>query len=381
MEAVRTKPRVAIVGIKGLPAKGGVERVVEEVVTRLYSDFQFTIYGFNDYIPAGYQLGNIRLIPVKGLHGKHSRPISLLFNTIAQIALSQPSGYDVIHVHNAESGFSVPFFRMFAKVICTAHGPGYDRADKWNGFERNLLKLNEFPFVKGPHCVTSVKRSLAEYYSSAYNVDCKYVPNGIDVTPQTDDSWLVEFLEANGLKKFQYLLFIAGRIIPTKGAHVFLEALNALQSEIPTLIVGGKGYIKEYDMKLDSMISGMKSVRYHDLIKEKSRVLALIQNCKFLIFPSRIEAMSMVLLEAASLGAPVICSDIEENIEVMGDYSTYFKVDSNKDLAKKLRYAMANEQHLRHQALRLKDFLKANQSWDAVAQTYGDLYLRLFSHG
>ncbi len=40
------------------------------------------------------------------------------------------------------------------------------------------------------------------------------------------------------------------------------------------------------------------------------------------------KAMSMVLLEGASLGIPVVCSDIEENMEVLGETGIYFKSEN-----------------------------------------------------
>ena len=45
--------KIAYIGIKGLPAKGGVERVVEAIVDRLREKNELTVYCNSRYTPEG----------------------------------------------------------------------------------------------------------------------------------------------------------------------------------------------------------------------------------------------------------------------------------------------------------------------------------------
>ena len=367
---------VGILGIKGIPAKGGSERVVEEIVTRLRNKIRFTIYSMQDYVPDDFQLKGVRLVRLRCFRGKLLKPV--IFLILSVFEAFKASEHDIIHVHNAEAGFILPLLRLrYNRIISTAHGPGYDRTDKWNALEILVLRLVEILFVRGCNVVTAVKRALADYYARRYRVDSRFIPNGVDRNPMVNRHWLPDCLIDHGGREREYILFITGRVLPTKGPHVLLEAIKRLKPNIVTLLVGGKGYFQEYDDLLERMMEGLDNVFYHPLISDKCKVLGLMARCRLLVFPSSVEAMSMVLLEAASLGTPVVCSDIPENVEVMGENAIYFRVNDSKDLAKKLDYALKNRKEIEQQALLLRDTLVEEQSWDTIANIYRDIYFEL----
>ena len=55
-----------------------------------------------------------------------------------------------------------------------------------------------------------------------------------------------------------------------------------------------------------------------------------------------------MLLEAASTGTPIICSDIPENTQVFEEHEVlYFKDKDDNDLAKKLQWALKNEEEMK----------------------------------
>ncbi len=368
--------RVGVVGIKGIPAKGGSERVVEEIVRRLRHDIDFTIYSMDDYVPESYQRQGVRIVRIKVPEGRLLKPV--VYQLKAAFLAIRDGKHDIIHVHNSEVGFLLPILRLrYHAIISTAHGPGYDRVDKWNAFELMLLRLIEWPFIKLCRIATAVNRPLSEYYARRYAVDSRFIPNGVDKDPEVDLNWMPECLRSPGGDIRKYILFLTGRMLPTKGVDKLLEALAIAKPEIPTMIVGGMGYIEEYDNKILKMVSELENVYYHPLIAEKSRVLGLMKNCHLFVFPSSVEAMSMVLLEVASLGTPVVCSDIRENVDVMGDNAVYFKVDDGQDLASKLCDALNNAESLSERAKTYKDQLIQNQNWDSIARQYKRLYEEL----
>jgi len=69
--------RIAYLGIKGLPSKGGAERVVEGIAQWLADRHELTVYCDRRYTPADVHMPGIDLIRVPTLPGKHLHALSL----------------------------------------------------------------------------------------------------------------------------------------------------------------------------------------------------------------------------------------------------------------------------------------------------------------
>ena len=68
-----------------------------------------------------------------------------------------------------------------------------------------------------------------------------------------------------------------------------------------------------------------------------------IVKSKLFIFPSLFENMSMMLLEAISLKANIICSDIPANTLIFSnDEILFFKNNDSNDLAEKFSFVLEN---------------------------------------
>ena len=79
-------------------------------------------------------------------------------------------------------------------------------------------------------------------------------------------------------------------------------------------------------------------------------LLELYSNCALFVLPSHTEGLSLSLLEALSLGAKCLVSDIPENTTVTADYGTEFRTEDTDSLARALRtprqpYGSRNSKH------------------------------------
>jgi glycosyltransferase involved in cell wall biosynthesis len=98
-----------------------------------------------------------------------------------------------------------------------------------------------------------------------------------------------------------YALF-AGRLAPEKGVAVLLDAWAACPAAIP-LKIAGDGPMRVW---VRNRTDSMPNVEYLGPC-EHARVLALLKDAAFLIFPSRwYEGMPMVLLESMACGTPAV---------------------------------------------------------------------------
>jgi glycosyltransferase involved in cell wall biosynthesis len=364
--------RIAHLGVKGLPSKSGTERVIEAIVTQMIGKFDITIYCDADYTPPDTHYKGVRLIRISTLKGRHLKPISLgVFSALHALFFGH---YDIIHMHGVENCFTLPLLRLRYRVISTAHGAlGRMPISKWSKTELLFFKMAEYPFLYLSNYSTSVSTMDTNYLYSKYGKKAIYIPNGVDLHIPVNREVALNELRRIGVSPNGFLLFIAARIIERKGCHLILEALNDSNLDIPLVIIGDLEQVPTYGQKLREMAKH-RQVIFVPPIADRSLLFGIVELCKLFVFPSTAEGMSIMLLEAASLGIPMICSDIPENKAVLGDYVTYFRSGDSSDLAEKIHWAMESPEKLIHLALLAKKWTKDNFSWDLIASRYELLY-------
>lgn len=366
---MKSSPKhVAVMGVKGLPAKGGGERVAEAIIKEALSvHHQVTLYAKKSYFEPINIPDKLEIRLIRDLKGKHLSAFSFgLFSTIDALWFKK---YDLIHLHYADFGYLVPLLRLRYKVLTTSHGAEYNR-DKWGRFAKFCFKLSEIFFVKYSNICTCVSASLTDYYQKKYRKKVIYIANGIDSTKTENISQNV--LEKYKLSRDQYILFCSGRIIPSKGCDLLLQANKQLLLKMPLVIIGDMDADLSYKKYLLSYMGD--NVRLINFISSKSELFGIIANCRLFVFPSTYEAMSMVLLEVAFLKKGIICSDILENYDTIGNNALFFKSGNIDSLRDKLKYAIEHPDTLKQMGEKAHCWVKENRSLRKMTQSYLKLY-------
>ena len=360
--------RIAVLGAKGLPAKGGGERVVEAIVQKaIQQGFYVTVYGKKDYCKSVNYGGKFRLVLLKEIKGKHLSGFTFgLFSAFHALLFGK---YNLIHLHYADFGYIVPLLRLRFKVLVTSHGAEYNR-DKWSKFAKLSLKFFEAPFVKYSNVCTSVSRRLADYYSEKYKKKVHFIPNGTVL----EQNFL---FDKESSKKYSipqegYILFSAGRIIPSKGCDLLLMANRKLDLKVPLVIVGNMNNDVTYESYLKSL--AQSNARFVEFIEKKQELFEIVSNSIFFVLPSTYEAMSMMLLEVASFKKGIVCSDIPENYDAIGDNAIFFKSGDWESLADKIEFALKNQSLMDELGGKAYQFVKENRNWDTITDHYVKLY-------
>lgn len=368
-----TTTKIAYLGIKGLPSQAGADRVVEAIVQRLDTQrYSLTAYCSSAVVPAGTRFEGVSLVRIPVLPGKYLHAPSLFL--LAALHALLFGRYDMVHVHNVEACFVLPLLRLRYKVISTSHGPAYKR-DKWGSLARAVIRLTEYPFIAFSNRITSVSRHLAIYYQQTYNKQVTYLPNGIDHAAQLDRAAADSLLQTYGVRAGEYILFAAGRIMATKGCHYLLEAFRDLEADSKLLVVGDLAQIPAYAEQLRLLAD--ERVRFVPFISAKETLLAIVQGCRFFVFPSTVEAMSMMLLEVASLGVPIVCSNIPENVDVVPERALFFQSADVADLRAKLQWAIENPAAMQELACCAREWVNQHNQWDDIVKHYDALYQTL----
>lgn len=303
--------KIAMYGLRTIGAgSGGVERAVEELSTRLARrGHQVTVYCRTRYnrISSPFFHG-IRLVNLPTIYTKH---LEAIIHSLLAASCATARNYDVVHVHAVGPALTAFIPRAGGRrVIATIHAMDWQR-QKWGLIARWALKVGARSAVTFPHRTIVVSRVLQHFIRSAYDKDTVYIPNGINpLCPRP-----LEKLRRFGLSGMDYLLFL-GRLVPEKGCDLLIKAFRATDLTCHLLIVGGSSHSDAYVARL------------HDLAGNDSRIIftgplfgeekeEAYSNAIGLVFPSLLEGMPLVLLEALSIKCPVLCSDIPENMEIV----------------------------------------------------------------
>ena len=360
-----SKKTIAIIGLKGLPPFGGAANVGDNIIEQLSGEYDFTVYATETHTSVkgpykGAEQIVFRKFPVKALN------IFYYYIASAVHAVFRRK-YDLVHLHQMDGAFILLLLRCKYKVVATSHGLTY-KTGKWNKVLYPYFKINEWFQARLSNYLTVVSKSLTGHYARLVSPErITYIPNGITVAPV--------IAPAPDVK--DYILFAAGRIIPIKGLHFLLSAMRQCNYPGKLVVLGDTTQMEAYTEEVYALSEGL-DVEYRGLVKDKRVLNAYIAGAKLFVFPSTHEAMSMMLLEAAALQIPVICSDIIQNTDIFNpDEMLFFKTESSGDLAVKLTWALQNPDEMKLFAARAYQALLKKYLWTGIAGQYDALFKKI----
>jgi len=357
--------KIAMFGIKGIPVPAGAEVVAEEVGSRLVQrGHQVTVYVRSHYTPRTLtEYKGMRLVHLPSIPTKNLDAITHSFLSALAAMLSDA---DVVHIHSTGNSIFAFLPRLRGiKTVVQSHGLDWQRA-KWGRFAKWYLRLTDYSTVHFPNAATAVSRKMADYYQRLSGREVVYIPNGVaDVERAAPD-----LIRRYGLEGDDYLLF-AARLVPEKGAHYLIEAYRRLGTSKKLVIAGDDDYGASYSQ-------GLKAQASDRIIFPGFAQGALLQeflsNAYLYVLPSEIEGLSTGLLEAMNYGNCVLTSDIEENLEVVGEAGLTFQSRSVDDLAAKLQSLIQNEELVRSRRLLSRERARALFDWETITDRVEKLY-------
>jgi glycosyltransferase involved in cell wall biosynthesis len=167
-----------------------------------------------------------------------------------------------------------------------------------------------------------------------------------------------------------YLLFVS-TIEPRKNIISLIQAFNLLKEtqKIPhnLVLIGGKGWLYEPIFK-EIENSPYRENIYHLNYLSDELVALFYSNADVFVYPSYYEGFGLPVLEAMTLGCPVITANTSSLPEVGGDAVLYIDPFSVEDLADKILKVISDRQ-LRSDLI-TKGFQQASLfSWEKTAQS------------
>jgi glycosyltransferase involved in cell wall biosynthesis len=368
--------RIAMIGQKGFDVGargGGVERHVTEISRRLVqSGHKVTVYARFRY--GGTSDSKVEIRYVWTVYSKY---LETFVHTLLCTMDALFCPYDVIHYHGvgpATLAWIPRLLKRKAKVVVTFHSQ--DRFhSKWGPIGRLYLYFGEWAAVWLPHETIAVSHFLQVYAREHLKKQIAYIPNGasVETVHETNE------LDAFGLTPKHYLLSVS-RLEPHKGQWYLIEAFKRLEQsdtllvqDIDLVIVGAVGYARDYQAQLKRLARGSAKIKFlgyqtGDALKQ------LFAHALLFVHASWAEGLPIVVLEAMSYGAPVLVSDIPENLEVIHHVGNIFENKSVEDLTLRLRELLLIPEGLDGTREAGQDLVRKEFSWDIIAKKTEAIY-------
>jgi len=362
-----TKVRVALVGIRGLPAKyGGSETAAAEIYPRLAArGHDAVVYCRRHMVdPSQRWYAGVRTVVLPSVNTKALDTITASFLALLDMVVNDRA--DIVHVHGIGNAILFPLFRLFGKRVVTAvDGMDWTRA-KWSRAQRAYLRLALYMAVHWADDVYVDSREAQRLCRRLYGREFPLIAYGTQIRSEAG----VDALQRHGLAAQKYILFV-GRLIPEKGVHYLIDAYRKVETDFPLVIVGDNPYHPEYVQRLKDLADDrvlFVGPEFDEAFWE------LCANCYVYVQPSEVEGTSPVVLSAMGCGRCVVVNGIQENVDAIGDAGLAFFRNDVDDLAALLAELLAKPAWVRRLGAAAQQRARLEYDWDKITDQHEELF-------
>lgn len=390
MNADRHRMRIGVIGLitignSSAGTAGGVEKLVEEVATRLAGrGHEVTVYCRAKYnINRLKEWNGVKICSLPAVYTKHLESFSHSFLSTLVAMLT----CDVIQFHSMGPALFALLPRLLGcKVVCTLHGLDW-RRDKWGPLAKQVLKIGERCAISFPNRTTVVSRFLHHYYPETYGKSVSFIPNGVPpICPRPLDR-----LKRFGLEPGKYVLYLS-RIVPEKGSHYLIPAFKQLDTDMKLVMAGDARHAEEYLQSVKNLAKDDPRIIFTGPLYGEEKEEAF-SNAYCFCLPSDLEGLPIVLLEAMGSGRCCLTSDIAELLEVVdppragfkdadsadapSPHGATFRRGDIEDLRNQLKLLIESPGEVERLGNNARIHADRNYNWDSIADQYENLYLSL----
>jgi len=183
-----------------------------------------------------------------------------------------------------------------------------------------------------------------------------------------------------GLRDKRYALFV-GELEKDLGIHYLVEAFKYLEDTAKTpnnfkLVIAddGSNRDEEYLDYLRLIGKGRNNIILFSGKQKTETLKNLYLHAYLFVQPSEVAVGKERLLEAMGYGIAPLVSNLEENLETIGDCGFSFESKSIKNLQDKLAYLLNRNEDVERAGLLAKEHIKSEYSCDSVVKKTIDTY-------
>ena len=293
--------------------------------------------------------------------------------------------YDVI---NTQTRFFITSFLglIFAKLkrtplVHTEHGARHSLVPNKvidlisRAYDHSIGTL----IVKSASRNTGVSEAACEFLKHLGAANAQVIYNGIDTTifKKKEDT---NYREKLGISNDAAVITFVGRLIYAKGVQDLISAFSRIKDttpEIKLLIVGGGPYRAELE-KLAHQTDSHSSILFLGQ-KNQDEIIDVLSATDIFVNPSYSEGLGISVMEAASIGLPIIATDIGGTREIITTDKTGVLVKAGDvgQLAEELGRLHANAELRGKIGKNARILAEQKFNWDKITGEYIKLYTSL----
>ncbi|MCV7154012.1 glycosyltransferase family 4 protein [Mycolicibacterium pyrenivorans] len=373
----RAPLRIAAFGFRSYPPRegsAGADKFAKELLPRLAARGHDVI-AYNRVYPQmepEERLDELDGVKIRSFRTVSSRGFdTIIHSTKVTFDIIRYNRADIIHIQNGGNSIFGAALRLFGKkTFLSQDGLDWER-DKWPWYAKLYLFLSSFLTAHVHSAVIFDNVFAREAFTKRFNKEFDFIPFGADVDYEREDS-LPEILTQLDIRPGEYFLFV-GRFIPDKGLHWLVPAFESLETNKKLVLVGGSPNPSPYEA--DIRRTADPRIIFAGFLYGPD-VHRLMKNAYAYVQPSAIEGLSPVILEAAYLGAPIICADIPQNQYAMAGHALYFEKGDTADLAFRLGEALSDPVGMQEKAVAGAAYVGERFSWDSVVEQHEAIFNR-----
>jgi glycosyltransferase involved in cell wall biosynthesis len=261
-------------------------------------------------------------------------------NLTTQIHLAEP--VDIWH-----ATYPLPIKVSGAKKITTIHDliplrlpyATLDNKEYFYNNVRDALKDSAVTIAVSEHS----KQDLLAYFDvDPDQIVVTYQPIALEPL-EADISEVNDFLKRYRLEAGKYILFV-GAIEPKKNLGRLVDAYSMIDTDLPLVIVGKKGWLWEDELGKAQSLFDKDSIQQVKLLEyvTANALRYLYRGAYCLVFPSLYEGFGLPPIEAMNFGCPVITSQASCLPEICGEAALYVDPYDVIDIQQKLETLLSD---------------------------------------
>lgn len=332
---------------------GGAQSVVANLANALCHDYDVIVAaGEGDGKMWNMLDGNVVIHQCKHLIRKIS-PIKDVLALLELRKLYNKYKPDIIHLHSSKAGLLGRLAFPSHKIIYTVHG-----FDSVRIAHRNFLPIEKF---MQKFCNAIVGVSQYDYnnlISEGITHNVSFVYNAI-FTPNT-----ANVIKPKVFDKYQKIVLSIARVSPQKNHNLFIDVSRRLP-QYGFIWIGNQETIENLPSNCH-------------FIGNIPNAAALCQYADLFCLPSNYEGLPMVIIEAMSLGNPIVASDVGGVKEIVLNGENGYTLINDVDIfASKIEYILSNDSLQLEMGAKSKEIFKNRLTIDKMVDGYLKIYNKM----